>query len=375
MLSWYTREYKKAWDRAPKFSEYWETENGFETLKADYTFAENNSFARFQANFNLIIALCPIVPSRFNIQEKIIRNVSKFGLEYFEARTVIPLQFNDTQVGEYLYGLCTTVEALNSQLKMQTRLVFSLFRNNAQATKNYKQLRDFIKANHILGSVISGIDFAFLEEGSPPKSKTKLFKQFHLDNKYQQPLDLLYHVGESYEDKGIASAIRWIWEAEELGASRLGHAIALGVDPENYAGKVVKESSEERLDTIHWLKSNYCILLENGYDANLKELKREEELLNNKTIKSVQIKYDSDYIQDVRTLQLAVAAILKNKKVVIETCPTSNLRIGQIHKYEYHPLRFFHKMGINYVTCTDDPGIFATDWVSEHHLAKEISSS
>jgi adenosine deaminase len=44
----------------------------------------------------------------------------------------------------------------------------------------------------------------------------------------------LYHVGESFTDKTIESAIRWVHEAAEAGAHRLGHAIALGVEPHSY---------------------------------------------------------------------------------------------------------------------------------------------
>ena len=372
MLRWFASEYKNAWGKTPKYLEYWESDNGLEKLTKDYLFTKANNFSRFQANFNLIIALCPIVPDQFNIQERIIRQVSKFGLEYFEARTVIPFRLTDREVEQYLHGICSTVRDLNCDLEMNTRLVFSLFRDNKLAMKNYKQLRAFIKAYPNLGSMISGIDFAFSEEGFPPKTKKGLFHQFHLDNQKEQALDLLYHVGESFEDKGLISAIRWIWEVNELGATRLGHAIALGVNPENYLGKIVHESCEERLDTIKWLNSNCDILRENGYKVRFDTLRKEEEFLISSNPPYIEIKYDEDYIANAKALQNAVAEILKSKEIVIETCPTSNLRIGQISKSQHHPIKLFHKMGLNYAVCTDDPGIFSTDWIKEDQLAKEI---
>ena len=371
-LSWYAQEYAKAWGRTPQFQEYWKSDSGLDLLKADYIFAKPNNFARFQANFNLIIALCSITPDSFDIQEKIIKQVNQHGLEYFEARTVIPIKLQDHKVYKYLQGLCKVVKTLNTELPMQTRIVFSLFRDNTLASKAYRQLREFMKSHPELSSVISGIDFAFAEEGSPPKSKKALFQQFKCDNQNDRPLDLLYHVGESFEDKGIISAIRWVWEADQLGASRLGHAIALGVNPENYKEKMVHEAVEERIDTIRWLIEHEEVLKEHGYQPNIKRLKRELNTLKETKQKTVTITYNDDYIEDAKCLQRAVIRILKTKNATIETCPTSNLRIGQVSSPIYHPLKLFQQMGLNCVTCTDDPGIFAIDWVSEHRLAQKI---
>lgn len=372
LLNWYADEYKNAWGRRPNVCQYWESENGFTLLEQDYVFAERNPFPRFQANFNLIIALCPIRNDRFDIQEKIIRNVDAHGLEYFEARTLVPAKFTKTEVEKYLYGLCQKITKLNAELDMQTRLVFSLFRDNAAALKSYKHIRSFIEAYPDMAKVISGLDFAFTEEGFPPKSKESLFKEFHRDNKEGKKLDLLYHVGESFQDKGIISAIRWIWEADQLGATRLGHAIALGVDPANYKGKIVHEPCEERLDSIHWLIANKQILREHGHCVNQVELSSEEKTINKQTAPFVKIKYDDAYIEEAKSLQKAVATILKKNGVLIESCPTSNLRIGQVEKLQFHPLKLFHELGLNYAICTDDPGIFAIDWHTEQKLADQI---
>src|SRR5688572_11471789 len=81
MLDWYASEYAKAWGRRPKYRKYWEAESGFELLKKDYIFAKQNPFDRFQANFNLIIALCRISEDNFSIQEQIIREVQSHNLD------------------------------------------------------------------------------------------------------------------------------------------------------------------------------------------------------------------------------------------------------------------------------------------------------
>ena len=63
-------------------------------------------------------------------------------------------------------------------------------------------------------------------------------------------LAILYHVGESFRDKSLESSVRWVQEAAELGAHRLGHAIALGVDPAAFGPHTRPEPVSERRDQI-----------------------------------------------------------------------------------------------------------------------------
>ena len=104
------------------------------------------------------------------------------------------------------------------------------------------------------GHLLTGIDFCNREEGYPPKGQRKLFdavKEFNLQHR-ERALAILYHVGESFNDKSPESAVRWVHEAAELGAHRLGHAIALGVDPERYGRHTRTESAAERMDQLRY---------------------------------------------------------------------------------------------------------------------------
>ena len=51
---------------------------------------------------------------------------------------------------------------------------------------------------------------------------------------------------------------------------------------------------------------------------------------------------------------------IRLKNLVIESCPTSNLRIGSIRTYDESTLRAFHEKGLNVTANTDDKGIFST---------------
>ena len=104
--------------------------------------------------------------------------------------------------------------------------------------------------------IVAGVDFCNVEEGYPPKGVRGLFRRLRADNdaEPQDALEVLYHVGEIYFDKSLESAVRWCHEAAELGSRRLGHCIALGLDPEvsmqRRGGSHLRESVAEGLDQI-----------------------------------------------------------------------------------------------------------------------------
>jgi adenosine deaminase len=341
-LLWYQGEYQRVFGRSPKYQDYWEKENGLDLLKADFLAPGILTFDQFQAKFNLIIALCPIGSEDFGVQENIIRRRSREpGLEIFEARTLIPLWMKSTDASRYLKNFCQKVTDLNSELPLETKLVFSLFRDPAQAIEHYRWIRAFMDAHPALAQVISGVDLAFREEGYPPELYRGLFSEMKEDNRRsQKKLDFLYHVGESFDDKSLFTAIRWILEAHELGATRLGHAIALGIPPKDRPEP--PESTWEMFRTEAWLKEQGGALKEFGYRG------------------------------DLESFQKACRSLLKEKGAVIEICPTSNLRIGRIQDLKNHPAKVFMEEGLSYVLGTDDPGIFDTDLKKEKDLLQKI---
>jgi adenosine deaminase len=52
-----------------------------------------------------------------------------------------------------------------------------------------------------------------------------------------------------------------------------------------------------------------------------------------------------------------VIELLRNKRITLEMCPTSNLQTGIIPKLAQHPLYAFHRLGIPVTINTDDPSI------------------
>lgn len=91
--------------------------------------------------------------------------------------------------------------------------------------------------------------------------------------------------------------------------------------------------------------------------------------------KPVMVKVPESFAADVANLQLALLNFIENKGIVIETNPSSNIKIGRFDRYDMHPITLFHNVGKDegkhsmVVTInTDDKGVFATSLKNEYSL-------
>ena len=373
-LAWYSAEYEKTYGRRPTPSDYWLKDSGLELLRKDFLFTTPGPFSRFQASFNLAIALLPITPDDTVVLSHVLKGQRGSGLSYGEYRCFVPALLTPDQIAAYLATMADkTLElAAESDPTFKPRLIFSLSRIPATGLTQYRLLKDCLRAKPDRAKVVTGIDFCGVEEGHPPSLTAPLIAQIIADNSADrsQALALLYHVGESFTDKTLMSAARWVWQAHQMGAHRLGHALALGLDPEVYRGRQATESVRERRDHLQWLQHSKPWLKERGYEVDSARLAFEL----NKTAgagldDTWTCSYDDEVIADCRCLQQALIADLADKNAIIESCPTSNMLIGQLTPAS-HPLPRFTKAGLRVVIGADDPGIFATSLAGEEKILR-----
>ncbi len=312
----------------------------------------------------LINSICRFIHQTIAAQRR--RNVG-----YIEQRMNVGLRYSRAQAQELIRSMLASYSKW-ADSEIQPRLAVSLPRENPWPT--WEVVKD--AALGPLGSFLTGIDFCNAEEGYPPREQRELFDAVQ-DFNHRHPdraLAILYHVGESFNDKSLESSVRWVHEAADFGAHRLGHAISLGVDPALYGNHTRNESVAERIDQLNYDLNHRDGLAKFGIQVDIAAIKQELQRLKAcPTDCLLTIEYEDAKLDEIRLRQKYAIDCVHALGAVIEVCPTSNRRIGGITSPEHHPLKQFIASDAPFVIATDDPGIFGTTladelaWVTQHH--------
>jgi adenosine deaminase len=336
--------------------------------------ADAGNFARFQAKGNLTWVATDYSSEGFEQEvlgfvETIRSDLVAQGVAYVEQRTF------PTGPQFLLEVFAREVEALVQ------RAVATLPRDDPWPM--WERVKEVLLGP--FGNVVVAIDFSGVEEGYPPGQLAGVFADVRAfnDEHPDRAIAVLDHVGESFTDKSIESAIRWVQGAAELGVQRLGHAIALGIDPAAFGEHTRTETVHERRDQIAYDVAHADALRRAGVRVDLDRLHAEDDQLASRAPdETIEIAYDADRLGELRGRQDVAMARVRATGAVIEVCPTSNRRIGGIANPDHHPIHRFLAAGLPVVVSTDDPGTFditlqdELDWVTEvthrddlrHHL-------
>lgn len=91
--------------------------------------------------------------------------------------------------------------------------------------------------------------------------------------------------------------------------------------------------------------------------------------------KVITLKLPSSFSKDISAIQEKILDDLERKGIVIETNPTSNMKIGRFSRYDQHPIVRFHAIdkdenrhSIMISINTDDKGLFGTSLRNEYSL-------
>ena len=384
--SFFVDNFEKAYGTRPDpialFDEALDSQS-LEKLKAHYVYGDEDggSFDRFQAKFNMAICVYRHWWTLHGGQEEIWRHIiehhQREGLRYIEYRSMAP--YDHTNPVDFIEFHERTARVLHeaSSRDFEARYLISLPR--WAPLECYQLVQRLLDENEDLVSTIVGLDFCHFEEGHPPENTRAFFERLRCDNELRpgRALDVAYHVGEVYFDKSLESAVRWCHEAAELGAIRLGHCTALGLDPATAIARQPeaheRELVSERLAQIRYDLRHRVELEKFGIAVDVKALERERQTLAEwPHDEPIQRDYTPERLEDVHRRQDYVLNRLTELGVVIETCPTSNLRIGAVPDAKTHPVHRFLASDVKLAIGADDPGIFDStladevDWVHQH---------
>ncbi|WP_165783060.1 adenosine deaminase [Leptospira wolffii] len=373
----FTKPYQQYYGHAVRPETFFQDYSSLEDFSKLYLFNHRGPFPEFQAKFNLIIALSKFDPNEIRfVSKRVTSDQYREGVVYGEYR----LMYSPTEPYEGVYSktlaACEGFAEAESELgrKAVSRLVISLHRDG-DCFREYEVLKELMEKDSLIRKYLVGLDFCYIEEGFPPKDKKSFLESVQKDNRAQSStaLSVLYHVGESFQDKTLISASRWVLEAAEWGAHRLGHAIALGLDPRSYAGKTVRESVAERLDSLSFQLENREEISRYGEIPSRKEIESEIDSIRHK--ENVEISVTEKHISETRVFQAYCMDRIRATNAVIESCPSSNEYIGMVRDKEHHPLLKFASQKMKFTISTDDPGIFGTDIREEYRKAGELGLS
>lgn len=355
-------------------------ETGFPPLKAAYVFGAEDSgdFERFMWKYRLFSHVWSDGweqgrKTAVSMITQAVNHHKRQGLDYAEYRAGF---WGEDALLRQRMQICAETLAKLSDARFTARYIVPLPRDDPMPT--YAQVRLLLEEQPHVAKTLVGLDFASREEGFPPKLYRPFFQQLQKDNvtNPEQWLSVVYHVGETFFDKSLESAARWCHEAALLGAKRLGHCIALGLDPAVAVSRRPQaheaELVSERLDQIAYDLRYANPLRTLGVRIDEAALRAEQAALLQRADDWVERPYTPQRLQEVRQRQTFALQQLAQMGTVIECCPTSNLRIGGVPDAEHHPIHRLLASEVNLCICTDDPGVFditlasEIEWVLRH---------
>ena len=371
-LDSYRRTHGKA---PPNFASLFEgTAESRRLLESYYYFLEAAEFPFFQTCFDLIISVAHTDPEELALVSRRVAQIE--DADYAEYRVLFPPRDSAALFQEKVHAICEGLREAERETNKTLRLVPSLWREQTACDASYDLLKSLMSAQDVVREYTVGIDFCHVEEGHSPSAKREFFARVLADNRVDpgRALAILYHVGESFADKSVESAARWVLESARNGAHRLGHAIALGVNPDLFQGPergVRREIVSERLDQIDFELRHRESLRDSGYAIDVDALNAEARKLRDVAApekETIVVEYDASRRERLRKFQDWAMAGVRASGAILESCPTSNLRIARLADAHNHPLARFLAADLPVVIGADDPGILRTSLNAELEL-------
>lgn len=151
--------------------------------------------------------------------------------------------------------------------------------------------------------------------------------------------------------------VEHVWQVAELAVARAGQGvIAFGLG-----------GSEER-GPAHWFAEVFAHCRKHGLrlTAHAGETSTAQSVWDALEIGAERIGHGIRAIQDASLIRH-----LRDHRIPLEVCPTSNVATNAVSGMAVHPLRTLYDQGVPIVLNSDDPGIFATTLTGEYEIARD----
>ncbi|MBF0105887.1 MAG: hypothetical protein HQM16_11230 [Deltaproteobacteria bacterium] len=334
------------------------------------------------------------------------KNFSEQGVGYVEMRLALPeiaqataaypgvppdIAVN-TLVNDIYSRAAEAIQNANKKLiaegldPVDLRLIAQISRRASRKPDNLLQAKAivlFLENHPEHAHWIVGIDGGSAEVNEPPqlyKEHFKIIQEYNHTVPSGQQLGITWHQGEDFTDTNIFGALLRLRDVVEMGASRIGHALAAGIDPLLYALKPFTMPIDEYIRFLDdEMTQNYATPVPPCVEGALPNPKEEKERVI--TLKDAGFRWVAGHYPGGAELEQFVTAVRERQKffltminkrgIPIELNPTSNMQIVT-GSFDNHPLPFFLNEGARITINTDDAGIFATSSTKELNIAQRI---
>lgn len=209
---------------------------------------------------------------------------------------------------------------------------------------------------------IVGVDFAGSDTVRRPRDFEKIVKYLR-ENGVN---NLTYHAGENFFDlvDGLRTIDEIITDLNWQKPNRLAHILALFTDADKYYEQKHYTATMPRnmlQDNLEWVRKHAPEEMDTK-DFVLKDYVQAKEDI-------IVFKLKRTIVDVVKYNQARIKKEIISSGIPIETCPTSNLRIGYFSKYSELPTCSLLNEKESVVTInTDAPGILCTSLENEYNL-------
>ena len=382
-LQWYEDEFHKAIGRTPNWKDYWgaDEEKGRGLLKEDYLFTQPANFSVFQAKFNLGIALAPLQSPHFDVLDIVFRNFTYSPLKYAEYRLLFPHFFSPGDLNIFLTRYAKKLDELIGTLEngREFKIAWSITRDQSYFLQSSLKLWEWRLAHPHWAHHFPSLDLCGDEEDDEPELKKEdihfLQKTFQQSTEVQ-PLKILYHVGEVFHRSSVFTALRRIDRVAHFFVDRLGHASALGMNPESLLGRPIPKENPAWTEMTRTWMTELMDQASRRLEASLQACAQSLFSENAPTT------YNKEHCELLDFCQKAVlekfAQLPPHRRPFIETCPTSNHLIGPFLWEHIPTLRLLEAQKLGSIRCavsSDDPGIMNTSLANEWKIIESIRNS
>lgn len=185
----------------------------------------------------------------------------------------------------------------------------------------------------------------------------------------QQSIQRVFEAVTAAAAEFPALQVKWIFDAiRQFGVESAARVFEVAKECRAQGAVAIGLGGDEERGPAAWFRKLYC----DAKDAGLRltchagENTGPESVWQAIDIGSERIGHGITSIHDPDLL-----AVLRERDIPLEICPSSNVSTGAVASFAEHPLRKLWDAGVPIVLGTDDPALFRTDLLQEYTVAAE----